>query len=123
MSKVKGPVKCTRVSQNKKFFLTDIVEGRGRASRGRPASPADPVVDDEEADDHNESHADEDRAVVDVLAKAEVAQELVDAAAAGQLRNDRPGDEAPAAAAEAVDLAVTATSVSQIVFLRKNKLI
>ena len=101
------------------FFLTDIVEGRGGSSGGRPASPSDPVVDDDEADDDDEGHAHEDRAVVQVLAEAKVAEEFVEAvavAAAGQLWNDRTGNEAAAAAAEAVDLAVTATSVGQIVF-------
>ena len=99
--------------------LTEIIKCSRSSSGEARGSPTVPVVDDQEANDHNESHADEDGAVVDVLADPEVAEELVDAAARRQLRHDRPRDEAAASAAEAVDLTVETSVAVEAVFCNR----
>ena len=88
MRRAKLPKKPKRTSKAKKAtdVLTDVKERRGcSAARSARAAPPDPVVDDQEADDHNESHADEDRAVVEVLPEAEVAEKFINPTARGKL--------------------------------------
>ena len=54
--------------------LTAVEHGRGGAAA--VAAAAGPVVDDEEADDDDERHAQEDRAVVEILPEAELPHNL-----------------------------------------------